>query len=70
MKLNKRLYKKMCKYFHRVMIKSDAYYAATYTFEGSEQNHFTAQHLANLYNMVGGYKAFINDNMLVIVNRE
>lgn len=70
MTLNKKLYNKMRKYFYRVMIKSGVYYAATYAFEGSEQNRFTAQQLADVYNGVGGYKAFINDNILVIINRE
>ena len=35
MTMNKKLYNRMRKYFYRVMIKSDAYYAATYAFEGS-----------------------------------
>lgn len=70
MTMNKKLYNKMRKYFYRVMIKSDAYYAATYTFEGSEQNRFTAQQLADIYNGVGGYKAFLNGDMLVIINRD
>lgn len=68
MTMNKKLYNKMRKYFYRVMIKSDAYYAATYSFEGSEQNRFTAQQLADIYNGAG-YKASLNGNMLVIINR-
>lgn len=69
MTINKKLYNRMRKYFYRVMIKSDAYYAATYSFEGSEQNHFTAQCLADIYNGAG-YKASLNGNMLVIINRD
>lgn len=50
------------------MIKSDAYFAATYAFEDSEQNRFTAQQLADIYNGAG-YKASLDGNMLVIINK-
>ena len=69
MTMNKKLYNRMRKHFYRTLIKSDAYYAATYAFEDSEQNRFTAQQLADIYNGAG-YKASLNDNMLIIINRD
>lgn len=66
MTMNKKLYNKMRKYFYRVMIKSDAYYAATYEFEYNDQNYFTALMYANYINVLDDRKAFVIDEFITV----
>ena len=66
MTMNKKLYNRIRKYFYRVMIKSDAYYAATYSFEGSEQNRFTALMYANYINALDNLKTFVIDEFITV----
>lgn len=65
--LNQKLYSEMHKYFYRAF--KAQYKTVTYTFDYSEQNRFTAQTLANIYNDVNGYEAIVNGDTLVIIWR-